>query len=96
MLVDAILCGTYKHYKTEKLYEVIGQAHHSETLEEMIVYRALYHCDQFGDNQLWIRPKQMFFEELRGSSLAVCLHYSYQASISLITAANYQTFVLLT
>lgn len=62
MQTDTRLYGKYKHYKNEKLYEVIGQARHSETLEEMVVYRALYHCDQFGNNQLWVRPKQMFFE----------------------------------
>ncbi|MBA2657230.1 MAG: DUF1653 domain-containing protein [Tatlockia sp.] len=62
MLEEAILCGKYRHYKTEKLYEVLGLARHSETHEEMIVYRALYHCDKFGDTQLWVRPKQMFFE----------------------------------
>ena len=64
MLADPIICGKYKHYKNEKLYEVIGQARHSETDEDMIVYRALYHCDKFGDNQLWVRPMQMFFENV--------------------------------
>ncbi len=58
------LLGNYQHYKTGKLYEVIGIAHHSETLEEMVIYKALYHCDQFGSNHLWTRPKKMFFEEL--------------------------------
>ncbi|CEK11847.1 DUF1653 domain-containing protein [Legionella hackeliae] len=64
MLSDPIICGKYIHYKNEKLYEVIGQARHSETDEEMIVYRALYRCDQFGDNQLWVRPMKMFFENV--------------------------------
>lgn len=64
MLADPNLCGKYKHYKNEKLYEVIGQARHSETEEEMIVYKALYHCDEFGENQLWVRPMQMFFENV--------------------------------
>jgi hypothetical protein len=52
--------GKYRHYKTQNLYEVIGVARHSETHEEMIVYKALYPCDKFGDNQLWTRPKEMF------------------------------------
>jgi hypothetical protein len=64
MLKDATLYGKYRHYKTEKLYEVIGLARHSETHEDMIVYKALYHCDKFGDNQLWVRPMQMFFENV--------------------------------
>lgn len=64
MLMDTILCGKYKHYKNDRLYEIMGLARHSETYEDMVVYRALYHCDEFGDNQLWVRPKQMFFEHV--------------------------------
>jgi hypothetical protein len=56
--------GTYKHYKG-KFYEVIGVAHHSETLEEFVVYRALYSTKKFGKNSLWIRPRKMFFEKLK-------------------------------
>jgi len=50
--------GKYKHYKGKE-YEVIGIAKHSETLEEMVVYRALY-----GNNELWVRPINMFTEEV--------------------------------
>lgn len=64
MLNNATLCERYRHYKNKKLYEVIAHARHSETEEEMIVYRALYHCDKFGDNQIWVRPMQMFFEDV--------------------------------
>ena len=46
--------GRYRHFKGNE-YEVIGVARHSETLEEMVVYRALY-----GDGGLWIRPLAMF------------------------------------
>ena len=53
--------GKYKHYKG-KNYEVIGIARHSETLEELVVYRALYSSKEFGDNSLWIRPLSMFKE----------------------------------
>ena len=52
--------GKYKHYKG-KPYEVIGIARHSETLEELVVYRALYQNE--GEN-LWVRPLKMFLEEV--------------------------------
>jgi hypothetical protein len=52
--------GIYKHYKGA-LYEVIGTARHSETLEELVVYKALYQLE--GEN-LWVRPLQMFSEEI--------------------------------
>jgi hypothetical protein len=64
MLQETILHGKYRHYKNKKFYEVIAQARHSETQEEMVVYKALYHCDKFGDNQIWVRPMQMFFENV--------------------------------
>ena len=48
--------GLYRHYKGN-LYEVVGVARHSETGEELVVYRALY-----GDGGLWARPKGMFAE----------------------------------
>ena len=48
--------GIYEHYKGKR-YEVIGVARHSETLEEFVIYRALY-----GDKTLWVRPLKMFLE----------------------------------
>lgn len=51
--------GRYRHYKGKE-YELIGIAKNSETLEDFVIYRALY-----GDYQLWIRPKEMFFEQLQ-------------------------------
>ncbi|MCL5016125.1 MAG: DUF1653 domain-containing protein [Patescibacteria group bacterium] len=51
--------GKYRHYKGKE-YGVIGVAKHSETLEEMVVYKALY-----GDLELWVRPLKMFIEEVR-------------------------------
>ena len=42
------------------MYEVIGLARHSETLEELVVYKALYDSAEFGKNALWVRPKSMF------------------------------------
>lgn len=52
--------GKYKHYKG-KFYEVIGTARHSEPLEELVVYKALYQPE--GEN-LWVRPLKMFTEEI--------------------------------
>ena len=50
--------GVYKHYKGKK-YQVLGIALHSETLEEQVVYKALY-----GKNLLWVRPLEMFLEDV--------------------------------
>jgi hypothetical protein len=50
--------GRYRHYKG-LLYEVLDTVRHSETLEPMILYRALY-----GDQGLWVRPAAMFNEEV--------------------------------
>ena len=54
--------GLYRHYKGN-LYEVIDTVRHSETLEAMTLYRALY-----GERGLWVRPAAMFLEtvELTG------------------------------
>jgi hypothetical protein len=54
--------GIYRHYKG-KNYEVLGVAKHSETLEEMVVYKALYESE-FGKDTLWVRPKAMFLEKV--------------------------------
>jgi hypothetical protein len=46
--------GRYRHYKG-KFYDVLGVANHSETLEELVVYRQNY-----GNRGLWVRPRSMF------------------------------------
>lgn len=51
-----IRLGRYRHFKGGE-YEVIGIARHSETREEMVVYRALY-----GEGGLWVRPLSMWEE----------------------------------
>tara|TARA_Y100000310_G_C20520118_1_gene733220 strand:+ start:802 stop:1023 length:222 start_codon:yes stop_codon:yes gene_type:complete len=56
--------GKYQHYKG-KFYQVLGSSRHSETLEELVVYRALYDSSEFGNQALWVRPKKMFLEEVR-------------------------------
>ncbi len=55
--------GIYRHYKGKK-YEVIGIAKHSETLEELVIYKALYESKEFGDFALWARPAKMFSETI--------------------------------
>jgi len=54
-----IKLGKYKHYKGKE-YKVIGIAKHSETQEDLVVYRALY-----GNQDLWIRPLNIFIEEVK-------------------------------
>ena len=53
--------GKYRHYRDGKEYELIGVAKHSETLEDMAIYRALYQNDV---SELWARPLEMFFGEV--------------------------------
>ena len=54
--MEEIRPGRYRHFKGKE-YEVIGIASHSETLEPMVVYRALY-----GEGGLWVRPLAMWSE----------------------------------
>ncbi len=50
--------GRYRHYKGNE-YIVVGVARHSETDEELVVYR-----QDYGERGLWVRPKTMFFETI--------------------------------
>ncbi len=52
--------GRYQHYKGH-FYRVIGVAKHSETLEELVIYEALY---ENPDGKLWVRPLKMFLEKV--------------------------------
>ena len=53
---ELVIGGKYRHFKGNN-YEVVGVAKHSETLEEMVVYQALY-----GDCGIWVRPAAMWNE----------------------------------
>lgn len=53
-----VLPGKYRHYKG-KLYTVIGVARHSETEEQLVVYRP-----EYGERGLWVRPLSMFTEQV--------------------------------
>ena len=54
--MEEIRPGVYRHFKGNE-YELLCVAKHSETLEEMVVYRALY-----GDQGVWVRPRRMWDE----------------------------------
>jgi hypothetical protein len=54
--VEELKLGRYRHFKGKE-YQLIGVAQHSETLEAMVVYRALY-----GAHGLWVRPAAMWSE----------------------------------
>lgn len=62
--------GRYRHYKGNE-YEVIGVAKHSETLEPMVVYKALY-----GDGELWVRPLSMWNEKVNVNGVEM-LRFTY-------------------
>ena len=57
--------GLYRHYKGNR-YEVIDIVRHSETEEELVLYRALY-----GEGGLWVRPLSMFTENVHVDGLSV-------------------------
>lgn len=58
LVQKVVIGGLYEHYK--KLpYKVIAVARHSETLEELVVYQALY-----GEQGIWVRPLAMFLETI--------------------------------
>jgi cupin 2 domain-containing protein len=57
--------GRYRHYKGNE-YTILGLARHSETLEDMVVYRP-----EYGERGLWVRPRQMFSETVKVDGLEV-------------------------
>lgn len=64
--MNTIQLGIYRHYKGNE-YDVLSVAKHTETLEPMVVYRALY-----GDQEVWVRPLAMFNEtvEVDGKTIS--------------------------
>ena len=63
--MTSIPTGRYRHYKGNE-YMVLGVALHSETQEELVVYR-----QEYGEHGLWVRPKQMFLETVEVQGKAV-------------------------
>lgn len=63
--MSSVKKGKYRHYKGN-YYEVIDIARHSKTLEELVVYKALY-----GDGGLWVRPRSMFTETIVVNGISV-------------------------
>lgn len=61
--MNQLKLGRYKHFKGKE-YEVIAIARDSETLEEMVVYRALYESAEFGEGAVFVRPAKMFLEHV--------------------------------
>ncbi len=63
--------GIYRHFKGNE-YELIGTARHSETLEPLVIYKALYTSPEFGPNAIWARPLSSFTEmiERDGKTIA--------------------------
>ena len=67
--------GRYRHYKGKE-YEVLGIAKHSETLEDMVIYRALY-----GHHAVWVRPASMWYDTVEYNG-TVCQRFAYIDSSS--------------
>ena len=67
--MELILPGKYRHFKGNE-YEVLYVAKHSETLEDMVVYRALY-----GDGGVWVRPASMWNETVERDGV-VCQRFT--------------------
>lgn len=62
-VIRKVIPGKYQHYKG-KIYEVIGTGLHSETLEELVVYKAINSISKNDLGPLWVRPKKRFLEKV--------------------------------
>ncbi len=74
----------YKHYKS-KLYRYLGVVKHSETLEELVSYQCLY---ENNEGQFWVRPKQMFFENVTQGSDIVPRFQKLELSFETFTSVT--------
>lgn len=63
MNVKAEIGKKYRHYKGRE-YIVLAIAHHSETLEELVVYQAQYDTEDFDPKPVWVRPRAMFEDQI--------------------------------
>ena len=63
--MTSVPTGRYRHYKGRE-YTVLGVARHSETQEELVVYR-----QEYGDHSLWVRPVAMFLEAVESGGETV-------------------------
>lgn len=63
--MDTFRPGVYRHFKGNE-YQLLGIARHSETMEELVVYRALY-----GERGLWVRPAAMWSERVERDGYSV-------------------------
>lgn len=92
--MSVVIGGIYEHYKGNR-YEVVGVAKHSETLEKMVVYKALY-----GEDKLWVRPYDMFVEKIEKNGLLIdrfkCLNNELETihRISIDLSADVEAFLL--
>ncbi|MCK5286069.1 MAG: DUF1653 domain-containing protein [Candidatus Pacebacteria bacterium] len=57
--MEDLKLGKYRHFKGGE-YEVIGVANHSESLEKLVIYKALYDSEEFGSDAIWARPFEDF------------------------------------
>jgi hypothetical protein len=94
--------GKYRHYKGG-LYEVIDIGRNSETLEYIVIYKALY-----GDFETWVRPLKMFIEDVEvngviqkrfefiDNEISKAIHFDslLKSEYKLFEAASYQAEIL--
>ncbi|MFJ4786502.1 DUF1653 domain-containing protein [Streptomyces sp. NPDC088794] len=71
--------GVYRHFKGE-LYHVMATLRHSETEQEMVLYRTLY-----GEFSLWVRPREMFESEVTGPQGERVRRFQFVSELSAVT-----------
>jgi len=63
MNMEKLELGKYRHYKGH-FYEVMAVGKDSESLEDVVIYMALYNSEEFGDNAVWVRSLKEFVENV--------------------------------